>query len=123
MLRYARSGLPRVRARLSYALHTMKKKLFYRGPEPSHGMRPIPWRSKRSLRGSMVALLPGFARPRIIKFESNLEYLFLCLMLVRDDVFCIQEQPAAIHYLDTDGKSAKHNFDFLVTLFQSCPHS
>ncbi|WP_406735739.1 hypothetical protein [Thioclava sp. GXIMD4215] len=44
----------------------------------------------------MVASLPGFERPRIVHFESAQEYAFLCLMLVRDDVHHIREQPPAI---------------------------
>ncbi|GGG68674.1 hypothetical protein GCM10011415_14870 [Salipiger pallidus] len=82
----------------------MKKKLIYRGPEPSHATRVPARRSKGSLRGSMVALLPGFERPRIIHFESALEYAFLCLMLVREDVHHIREQPPAISYVGADGR-------------------
>ncbi|WP_235924225.1 TnsA endonuclease N-terminal domain-containing protein [Pseudoroseicyclus tamaricis] len=93
----------------------MKKKLIYRGPEPSHATRVPARRSKGSLRGYMVALLPGFERPRIIHFESALEYAFLCLMLVREDVHHIREQPPAISYVGTDGRPARHVFDFLVT--------
>ncbi|WHQ84987.1 TnsA endonuclease N-terminal domain-containing protein [Tritonibacter mobilis] len=93
----------------------MYNTLFYRGPEPSHATRVPARRSKGSLRGSMVALLPGFERPRIIHFESALEYAFLCLMLVRDDVHHIREQPPAISYVGADGRPARHVFDFLVT--------
>lgn len=93
----------------------MKKNLIYRGPEPSHATRVPARRAKGSLRGSMVALLPGFERPRIIHFESALEYAFLCLMLVRDDVHHIREQPPAISYAGSDGHPAQHVFDFLVT--------
>ncbi|MGS4985691.1 TnsA endonuclease N terminal [Pseudosulfitobacter pseudonitzschiae] len=93
----------------------MKNNLIYRGPEPSHATRIPARRSKGSLRGSMVAMLPGFQRPRLIHFESALEYAFLCLMLVRDDVHHIREQPPAISYVGTDGRPARHTFDFLVT--------
>lgn len=93
----------------------MKNNLIYRGPEPSHATRIPARRSKGSLRGSMVAMLPGFQRPRLIHFESALEYAFLCLMLVRDDVHHIREQPPAISYVGTDGRPARHIFDFLVT--------
>ncbi|MCE8438516.1 hypothetical protein [Rhodovulum sulfidophilum] len=93
----------------------MKKNLIYRGPEPSHATRVPARRSKGSLRGSMVAMLPGFRRPRLIHFESALEYAFLCLMLVRDDVHLIQEQPPAISYVGSDGRPARHIFDFLIT--------
>ncbi|APZ52948.1 Tn7 transposase TnsA N-terminal domain-containing protein [Salipiger abyssi] len=94
----------------------MKQNLIYRGPEPSHATRPIARRSKGSLRGSMVAALPGFPRPRIIQFESALEYAFLCLMLVRDDVHNIQEQPPAVSFPGADGRPSHHVFDFLITL-------
>lgn len=87
----------------------------YRGPDPSRATRNISRRSRASLRGSMVATLPGFERPRILQFESALEYAFLCLTLVRDDIHHIWDQPPAIHYLGTDGRPARHVFDYLVT--------
>lgn len=93
----------------------MNKTRIYRGPEPSHATRPITRRSRASLRGEMVAMLPGFARPRILQFESALEYAFLCLTLVRDDIQHIWDQPPAVRYIDSDGRPAKHVFDFLVT--------
>lgn len=37
---------------------------------PSHATRIPARRSKGSLRGSMVAMLAGFQRPRVIYFES-----------------------------------------------------
>ncbi|MER5173715.1 hypothetical protein [Thioclava kandeliae] len=94
----------------------MNQNLIYRGPEASHATRPIARRSKGSLRGSIVAALPGFPRPRIIQFESALEYAFLCLMLERDDVYHIQEQPPAVAFSDADGRPAHNTFDFLITL-------
>jgi len=94
----------------------MNQNLIYRGPEASHATRPIARRCKGSLRGSMVAALPGFPRPRIIQFESALEYAFLCLMLERDDVYHIQEQPPAVAFSGADGRPAHHIFDFLITL-------
>lgn len=63
----------------------------------------------------MVAKLPGFRRPRILQFESALEYAFLCLTLVRDDIQHIWDQPPVVHYVGADGRTAKHIFDFLVT--------
>lgn len=50
-----------------------------------------------------------------LHFESELEYRFLCLMLIRDDIFDIWDQPAAIKYVGRDGRPASHTFDFLVT--------
>lgn len=93
----------------------MNQNLFYRAPDPSRATRRIARRSKASLRGSMVVLLPGFSRPCIIQFESALEYAFLCLMLVRGDIHHIWDQPPAIHYVDGGGCRTKHIFDFLIT--------
>ena len=94
----------------------MPQTLIYRAPEPSRASRDVVRRSKASLRGSMIAKLPAFDRPRIIQFESMLEYRFLCLMLVRADVHDILEQPPAIQYRRADGSPASHVFDFLVTM-------
>ncbi|WP_282093564.1 hypothetical protein [Epibacterium ulvae] len=88
----------------------------HRDPEGSRATRRIARRSKASLRGSMVAKLPGFDRPRILQFESALEYAFLCLMLVRNDIYHIWDQPPAIQFMGADGRPAKHVFDFLITL-------
>lgn len=94
----------------------MTHPLIYRAPEPSRASRDVVRRSKASLRGSMIAKLPAFERPRVIQFESMLEYRFLCLMLVRPDVHDLQEQPPALHYRRADGSRASHIFDFLITL-------
>ena len=96
----------------------MKTNLIDRGPESSRATRAISRRSKASLRGALVAKLPGFKYPRVIQFESALEYAFLCLMLVRTDIHHIWDQPTGLHYVDADGCPAKHVFDFLVT--KSC---
>lgn len=93
----------------------MNQNLIYIGPEPSHATRSISRRSKASLRGALVAKLPGFARPRVIQFESALEYAFLCLLLVRTDIHHIWDQPTAVRYTDAGGRPATHVFDFLVT--------
>lgn len=93
----------------------MTDNLIYRAAEPSRATREVVRRSKASLRGSMIAKLPAFQRPRVIYFESMLEYRFLCLMLVQPDVHDIQEQPKAISYRRHDGSQGTHTFDFLVT--------
>lgn len=94
----------------------MNHNLIYHAPEPSRASRDVVRRSRASLRGSMIAKLPAFERPRIIQFESMLEYRFLCLILVRSDIHDILEQPPAIPYKRSDGSSATHVFDFLVTM-------
>lgn len=93
----------------------MNQNLIYHGPEPSHATRTISRRSRASLRGAMVAKLPGFNTPRILQFESALEYAFLCLTLVRDDIQHIWDQPPVVRYTGRNGGPAKHVFDFLVT--------
>lgn len=90
-------------------------KRIHRDPESSRATRRLSRRSTASLRGSMVAKLPGFDRPRILQFESALEYAFLCLMLVCNDIHHIWDQPPATHFIGADGRPAKHVFDFLVT--------
>lgn len=94
----------------------MDKTLAYRAPDQSRASRKVVSPSRASLRGSMIAKLPAFAHPRVIQFESMLEYRFLCMMLVRPDVHDILEQPPAVHYRRGDGCNATHVFDFLVTL-------
>lgn len=94
----------------------MNLNLAYRGPAPSRATRTISQRGKASLRGALVAKLPAFDHPRVIQFESALEYRFLCLMLVRDDVQDVWEQPPAVIYIDRNGRNARHVYDFLVTL-------
>lgn len=93
----------------------MTKTNIYRMPHPSRATRKVVTRSRASLRGSLIAMLPAFRWPRELHFESELEYRFLCLMLIRDDIFDIWDQPTAIKYVGRDGRSASHTFDFLVT--------
>lgn len=90
--------------------------MIYRGPDSSRASRDVVHRSRGSLRGSMIALLPAFTRPRVIQFESMLEYRFLCLMLVRDGLVDIVEQPPALAYQRQDGTRAHHTFDFLLRM-------
>lgn len=94
----------------------MNQTLIYRAPEPSCASRDVVRRSRASLRGSMIAQLPAFERPRVIQFESMLEYRFLCLTLLRPDIHGILEQPPAILYRRANGSTARHVFDFRVTL-------
>jgi hypothetical protein len=51
----------------------------------------------------------------MIWFESRLEKIILVLLLLRGDVYDIQEQLAPIRYRDANNKERKHFFDFLVT--------
>lgn len=85
-----------------------------RFPHPSRATRPIPLRSKGSLRGALVAQLPADRHPRNIVFESKLEERFLFLTLARRDVHDIWDQPPAVAYRDAAGKRRTHTFDFRI---------
>ena len=85
-------------------------------PLPSRSMRCIARRSKSSSRGGIVVQLPGWARSRIVFFESRLELNVLYLILARGDVVDIWEQPPSISYRDATGKRRNHFFDFLIVL-------
>ncbi|MEP1611250.1 MAG: TnsA endonuclease N-terminal domain-containing protein [Roseobacter sp.] len=85
-------------------------------PLPSRSMRRIARRSKNSSRGGVVVQLPGWARPRIVFFESRLELNVLYILLARGDVIDVWEQPPSISYRDADGKRRSHFFDFLIVL-------
>lgn len=93
-------GLPDCVEQTKGRVPTRVENVVYRAPDPSHATRMIPARSRASLRWFLVAKLPGFDRPRVLQFESGLEYAFLCLMLVRNDVYSIWEQPPEISYLN-----------------------
>lgn len=89
----------------------------YQIPDQSRASHNVLRRSKASLRGALIAKLPAFDRPRLIQFESMLEYRFLCLMLIHPDIHDIIEQPDPIHYRrGGDGPVRKHIFDYVLTL-------
>lgn len=92
----------------------MSEAIAYREPDPSRACRNVIRRSKASLRGSLVAMLPAFERARIIHFESMLEFRFLCLALTNKDIWDIREQPSPIQYCRSDGRVVNHAFDFLL---------
>ena len=85
-------------------------------PLPSRAMRRIAKRSKYSSRGGIVVQLPGWARPRVVFFESKLEQRVLFLLLARGDLIDLWEQPPAITYWDEEGRRRTHFFDFLIRL-------
>ena len=59
--------------------------------DASRAARKVLTRSTASLRGQIVAMLPAYEWLRKIHYESGLEYRFLCLMLIRQDVFDLRE--------------------------------
>lgn len=87
----------------------------FKKPLPSRATRNISPRSRASLRGALVAKLPCENRSRKIQFESNLEKNVLYLLLARNDVHDIWDQPTAVQYQSESGKTRRHVFDYLVT--------
>lgn len=100
--------------------HNMKDDIFDCSadvaPLPSRATRRIAKRSKYSSRGGIVVQLPGWARPRIVCFESKLEQRVLFLLLARRDLIDLWEQPPSITYWDEGGRRRSHFCDFLIRL-------
>lgn len=85
-------------------------------PLPSRATRRIGKRNKVSSRGGVLVQLPGWARPRVVYFESKLEQRVLFLLLARRDVVDIWEQPPLVRYIDHEGQPKHHFIDFYVVL-------
>jgi len=85
-------------------------------PHASRSTRHISPRSRASLRGTLVAQLPADRHPRKIVFESKLEQRVLHLLLAREDIHDIWDQPPAVDYQDSTGRRRRHVFDYLATL-------
>ena len=87
----------------------------FQPPHKSRATRQLSWRSKASLRGTLVAQLPADDHPRGIVFESKLEQRFLYITLARNDVHDVWDQPPAVIYWNAKGRTQTHTFDYLVT--------
>lgn len=87
----------------------------FQPPHKSKATRQLSWRSKASLRGTLVAQLPADDHPRGIVFESKLEQRFLYITLARNDVHDVWDQPPAVIYRNAKGRTQTHTFDYLVT--------
>ncbi|MFD1882160.1 hypothetical protein [Paracoccus pacificus] len=83
-------------------------------PQRSTGTRSFPARSKSSSRGFLLAHLPAEARPRQIIYESNLERQTALLLLARNDLWNLWDQPPKIAFTDKWGRTAHHVFDYLA---------
>lgn len=88
------------------------------GSDPEHwmplkesiGTRPI------GLRSQGRATVFTSAGDRRMTTESYLEATVRTVVLSRRDIAQLQEQPAAIRYVDLEGRDREHTFDFLATL-------
>lgn len=82
----------------------------WRPPAPSRGSR----RPSRRSKGSARAIVIGGNRE--IHCESNPERKCVLMLLARNDVADVVEQPPAVWFIDADGRNRRHTFDFLVTM-------
>lgn len=96
-------------------MHPLMTDTGYREPLPSLSTRKVAMRSRTSCRGFIPVWLASEQWWRRIVFESQLELMFIQLILSRGNVFDIWEQPPAMSYVDENGKPTEHFFDFLVT--------
>jgi hypothetical protein len=87
----------------------------YREPLPSRSTRKVAMRSATSCRGYVTVWSESEQWWRRVVFESLLELMFIHLILARDDVLDIWEQPPAVPFVRENGKQAHHFFDFLIT--------
>lgn len=81
-------------------------------PEKSRASRMV---TKPSRGGSRVTIVAGTPE-REFHLESDLEAKAALVMLARRETADLQEQPPAITYEDSEGRTRRHTFDFLLVL-------
>jgi hypothetical protein len=79
---------------------------------PSIASRKIPLRGKFSFRGAIAAKING--RRRSIVYESRLELKVSYIVLSKKGIVDLIDQPPPVSYIDFDGKSRTHTFDYLA---------
>ncbi|MCJ2075552.1 hypothetical protein MKK68_07770 [Methylobacterium sp. E-016] len=79
---------------------------------PSTASRKISLRSKGSMRGSYVDVRTG----RQITYESRIEKDVALNLMTLPGLIRLEDQPAAIPYIDIEGTTRSHTFDFKVHL-------
>lgn len=87
----------------------------YYPPARSRATRPFPARSRSSARGFLFWSSPAQGRIIQLTYASDCERKGLLVYAARPDVVDIWDQPPAISYTDSSGKTCKHTPDFLVT--------
>ncbi|WP_162559656.1 TnsA endonuclease N-terminal domain-containing protein [Methylobacterium radiodurans] len=93
-------------------MDTMPADHLWYPPERSRASRIV---TKPSRGGSRVTIVAG-SPEREFHLESHLEAKAAFVMLARRETVDLWEQPPAIPYEDTDGRTRRHTFDFLQTL-------
>lgn len=79
-------------------------------PSASLASRRPALRSRGSFRGALVNPKTN----REIVFESTLERDLAYILLASPCVTAVQDQPEAVEYIDSEGVTRKHTFDFLI---------
>ena len=79
--------------------------------QPSTAARKVKSRSRNHCVGATVDV-PG---NRVISFESNLEGNLAHILLADRSILHVQDQAPHLNFVDREGKSGRHWFDFLVT--------
>ena len=80
---------------------------------PSRASRHIPMKTKGSVRGAFVMQLD---KPRSVVFESHLELKTALILLSKEHIIDLIDQPPPISYTDVDGKIRSHTPDYMVVL-------
>jgi hypothetical protein len=77
---------------------------------PSIASRRPAMKSRGSCRGAII----DYADNRELYFESNLEAGLAYMLVARNDVARVVDQPPAVAYTDSNGKAREHTFDFMA---------
>lgn len=86
----------------------------FTSPLKSRATRKFSWKNRDRCSGSIVVSLNGVMIT--LHFESKLELMVIMLLLSRDDVIEIWDQPPHVTYRKADGSIGKHTYDFRVVL-------
>ncbi|MEJ0052125.1 MAG: TnsA endonuclease N-terminal domain-containing protein [Methylovirgula sp.] len=81
-------------------------------PSASTASRLPPVRSRGSSRGTVL----NFKANRTLWYESSLERKTIYVSLTRPDVVNMWDQPPQVTYVDAEGNTRHHTFDFLVQM-------
>ncbi len=87
---------------------------FYRPPSPTVAGLMFPARSKLTVRGFTLAMMPAEQRWRQIISASQGERETCLLSLAMPDLWNLIDQPKPVSFVDVDGRQKTHRFDYLA---------
>lgn len=87
---------------------------FYRPPQSTTAGLMFPARSKLTVRGFTLAMLPAEKRWRQITSASQGERETCLLALADPNLWNLHDQPETVAFLDVDGRQRTHRFDYLA---------